>query len=182
MLNNPLIECQSINKNFTPTKNIYKKKVFTKKNEALLFENKLNKKNLQKDYFEKHKIMNEFSERRTINADNNYNYLINIRNDIINPIMNLKKSIYKNGFGNINKRREERNNKSSSNSKNHYNYFNLLMDTKKKFYNGRNSNYYRFKYNQYSKYIDKTNKEKIEYKNNCISRDKYGVNMKTIEI
>ena len=112
--------------NSTP-KNIYKKKVCTKKNEALLFLNKLDnndKKDINKISIKKIKNMNNFSyERGVINENNNF------RNNLNNFPINL---IY-NAYGNMNffSRKQERNNKSSSNLRDNYIQFIPIMEKKK---------------------------------------------------
>jgi hypothetical protein len=167
ILNNPLIECQSINMNSTP-KNIYKKKVCTKKNEALLFLNKLDnndKKDINKISIKKIKNMNNFSyERGVINENNNF------RNNLNNFPINL---IY-NAYGNMNffSRKQERNNKSSSNLRDNYIQFIPIMEQKKN-NNYKTSNDNRFLMNKYNNYTEKKNREKIKQKMFCNSRDKY---------
>ena len=153
--------------NSTP-KNIYKKKVCTKKNEALLFLNKLDnndKKDINKISFKKIKNMNNFSyERGVINENNNF------RNNLNNFPINL---IY-NAYGNMNffSRKQERNNKSSSNLRDNYIQFLPIMEQKKN-NNYKTSNDNRFLMNKYNNYTEKKNREKIKQKMFCNSRNKY---------
>ena len=153
--------------NSTP-KNIYKKKVCTKKNEALLFLNKLDnndKKDINKISIKKIKNMNNFSyERGVINENNNF------RNNLNNFPINL---IY-NAYGNMNffSRKQERNNKSSSNLRDNYIQFLPIMEQKKN-NNYKTSNDNKFLMNKYNNYTEKKNREKIKQKMFCNSRDKY---------